>query len=164
MKKRVRFITALLTLAIVFSAFVPAGLAAEHKTGSELFGGVSKSEKDAEKLQEIYDDLICRAYEFDEDILLPNLEDMLDPDDIGFKYVQSKHGRARGQGLYADPDGKAKWVAKDGALVKVYAKYKDYSFVELMMNKEETEGTLGWIETTYLKTKWSPALSMQRAG
>ncbi len=161
--RKLRLIALFLAMVLVFSVFVPTVMA-DHKTGSELFDGISKSEKDEEQLREIYDDLIYRIYKFDEDIMLPNFEDMLDLDEIGYKYVQSKHGIARGQKLYTEPDGEVKWYAKDGRMVKVYAKYKDYSFVELMMDKDETEGTLAWIETSYLVNKWNANLSLQRAG
>ena len=162
MKKISRILALTLILSSLLSAF-PFAFAATHQTGSERFEGVSKSEKDAEKVEEIYEELIYRVYEFDEDIMLPNLEDMNDYEDIKIKYVQSKHGFAKGQSLYEEPDGKIRWSAKDGAMVMVYAKYKDYSFVELMMNEEEPEGTIAWIPTTYLVSKWSASTSVDRA-
>lgn len=132
------------------------------RSGTEVFEGISKEEKEAKEIKEIYDDLIYRAYEFDEDILLPELENMNDLDDIKIKYVQGKRGKARGQSLYEGPEGKARWSVKDGCMVKVYAKYGDYSFVEVMMNEEESEGTIAWIPTTYVVNKWSSTESQRR--
>lgn len=132
------------------------------RSGSEIFDGISRKEKEAEEVKEIYEDLIYRAYEFDEDLLLPELENMNDLDDIKIKYVQGKRGTARGQSLYDGPDGDACWSVKDGCMVKVYAKYGDYSFVEVMMNEDESEGTIAWIPTTYVVNKWSAAESQRR--
>ena len=47
--------------------------------------------------------------------------------------------------------------------MKVYAKYGDYSFVEVMMDDDDSEGTIAWIPTTYVVSKWNPELAMNRA-
>ena len=154
----------ILVIGSVFSLF--GGMAsAELKSGLERFEGVTKSQKNQQKVEEIYEDLIYRAYLFDEDILLPELEHMNDYEDIKIKYVQGKRGIVRGQSIYLGPDDSEsapRYTVKDGAKVKVYAKYKDYTFVEIMMNDKESEGTLGWIPTTYIVNKWDPAVSQAR--
>ena len=161
MKKFIRLTALILAVVSAFSALTITACA-DHMTGSERFEGVSRSEKDAQKLQEIYNDLIYRIYQFDEDIMLPNYEDMNSLDNISIKYIQAKRGTARGQSLYTEPDGDARWTAKDGCKVKVYAKYKDYSLVELMMNNRESEGTIAWVPTTYVVNKWSAKVSADR--
>lgn len=133
------------------------------RSGSEIFEGVSRSEKEEAKVKEIYEDLIYRAYQFDEDLLLPELENMNDLDDIKIKYVQARKGFGYGQSLYDGPGGKARWTVKDACKVKVYAKYGDYSFVEVMMDDDDSEGTIAWIPTTYVVSKWNPELAMNRA-
>lgn len=161
MKKLTRFTALVLAAVCVFSA-IGITACADHQSGSEKFEGVSRQEKDVQKLQEIYDDLIYRIYQFDPDIMLPNFEDMNDLDDICIKYVQAQRGTARGQKLYTEPDGDVRWYAKDGCKVKVYARYKDYSLVELMMNDKESEGTIAWMPTTYVVNKWSAKISSDR--
>lgn len=162
MKKAIRFIATVLVIGSVFSLF--GGMAfAELQSGLEKFEGISRSEKNQQKIEEIYEDIIYRAYEFDEDILLPELEHMNDLDDIKIKYVQGKRGTVRGQSIYLGPDdSEPRWSVRDGEKVKVYARYKDYSFVEVMMNDKESEGTIGWIPTTYIVNKWDPAVSQAR--
>ena len=164
MKKVIRMIAMVLTIGSIFSLFSVIACA-ELQSGLEKFEGISKSEKNQQKVQEIYEDLIYRAYEFDEDILLPELKHMNAYEDIKIKYVQGKRGMARGQSVYIGPDDMVyenRYSVKDGAKVKVYAKYKDYSFVEIMMNDRESEGTLGWIPSTYVVNRWDPAVSRSR--
>lgn len=159
-----KIIAMVLVLVCMCSLFVTMA-SAELKTGSEKFEGISKSQKDQQAVAEIYEDLIYRAYEFDEDILLPELKHMNDLDDIKIKYVQGKRGFARAQSIYLGPDDSEaapRYAVKDGNKVMVYAKYKDYSFVEIMMNDKESEGTIGWIPTTYLTDNWSMAVSRNR--
>lgn len=162
MKYTFRTIAMILIISSFISLFGTFAFAADHQTGLERFEGVSKKEKNSEKVKEIYEDLIYRAYVFDDSILLPNLEDMNDFDEIKIKYIQSKRGEARAQSIYDGPDGNNKWAVKDGAMVKVYAKYKDYSFVEVMMNSKESEGTIGWVPTTYVVDTWSATVSASR--
>lgn len=119
-------------------------------------------EEDTDSIEGIYKGLIYRATQFDDSILLPNLEDMIDPDATGIKYIQGKRGGARAQSLYDEPNGKNKWAVKDGAMVKVYAEYKDHFFVEVMMNTKESEGTFAWVPTDYVVDIWSSAVSSAR--
>ena len=164
MKKAIRFLAMVLAISGVFSLF--GGMAfADLKTGREKFEGVTKSEADRQAIEEIYEDICRRAYVFDKDIAQPELEHMNDLDDIRIKYVQGKRGTVRGQSIYLGPDDSEsapRYAVKDGAKVKVYARYKDYSFVEIMMNDRESEGTIGWIPTTYIVNKWDPAVSQAR--
>lgn len=164
MKKVARFVAFILAIGCACSLFGPMAFA-DLKSGSEKFEGVSRNEKDSKKVEEIYQDIIYRAYEFDEDILLPELKHMNDLDDIKIKYVQAKRGFARAQSIYLGPDDSEsapRYAVKDGNKVMVYAKYKDFSFVEIMMNDKESEGTIGWIPTTYLTDNWSMAVSRNR--
>lgn len=162
MKKAVRFVAFILAIGCACSLFGTMAFA-DLKSGSEKFEGVSRSEKDSKKVEEIYQDIIYRAYKFDEDILLPELEHMNDLDDIKIKYVQARYGFAGGQDIFIGPDkSEPRWNVNDGNKVMVYAKYKDYSFVEIMLNDEESEGTIGWIPTTYLTDKWSMTVSRNR--
>lgn len=157
-------IALVLALGCMCSLFVTTGFA-DLKSGSEKFEGVSKSQKNQQTVAEIYEDLILRAYEFDEDILLPELKHMNDLDDIKIRYVQAKRGFARAQSIYLGPDDSEsapRYAVKDGNKVMVYAKYKDYSFVEIMMNDRDSEGTIGWIPTTYLTDNWSMSISRNR--
>ena len=160
MQKFIRFFALILALASMFSCVAFADL----QSGAEKFGGAAKKEKDLEKVKEIYEDLTLRAYEFDEDLLLPELEHMLELDEIKYKYIQCKRGRARGQSIYEGPfsDSKDRWHAKDGCLIKVYARYNDYYFCELFINEDETEGTIGWVPTSYTTNKWSESISNAR--
>lgn len=162
MKKIIRMTAMLLAVVCLFSAMCVSASAAPLRTGSEIFEGVSRSEREQEKIQAIYDDLIYRAYIFCPDLLLPGIENMLPSDQIGIKYIQAQRGTARGQKLFDGPNGDVRWYAKDGCKVKVYARYADWSFVELMMNDRESEGTIAWVPTTYVVNKWSPTLSAQR--
>lgn len=162
MKNVIRFLAAVLAIGCFFS-FLCCSYA-DLQSGREKFGGVSRQEADLERVRVIYDDLIVRAYEFDEDLLLPELEHMLDLEDIKYKYIQGKRGMARGQSLYEGPysDSPDRWYAKDGCLIKVYARYNDYYFCELFLNEGESEGTIGWVPTTYTTNKWSASLSRSR--
>lgn len=164
MKRTARIIALVLAIGCVFSLFGVMAYA-ELQSGLERFEGVSRSEKNQQKIEEIYEDLIYRAYEFDEDILLPEFKHMNKLEDIKIKYVQGKRGTVRGQSIYLGPDDSEsapRYTVRDGSKVKVYAKYKDYSFVEIMMNDRESEGTIGWIPTTYIVNKWDPAVSQAR--
>ena len=164
MKKAIRLMAMLLAISSIFSLFGVVAFA-DLKSGLEKFEGVTKSQKNQQKVEEIYEEVTYRAYLFDEDILLPELEHMNDYEDIKIKYVQGKRGMARGQSIYLGPDDSEsapRYAVKDGSKVKVYAKYKDYSFVEIMMNDRESEGTFGWIPTTYIVNKWSPEISKAR--
>lgn len=161
--RRITKIVAMLLAVVCMYSLLGTMAFADLQSGSEKFEGVSTNEKNQQKVAEIYDDIIYRAYEFDEEILLPELKHMNDLDDIKIKFVQAKRGFARGQSIYVGPDdSEPRWSVKDGAKVKVYAKYKDYSFVEVMLNDKESEGTIGWIPTTYLVNKWSMAVSRDR--
>lgn len=154
----------LLAISSIFSLFGVVAFA-DLKSGLEKFEGVTKNQKNQQKVEEIYEEVTYRAYLFDEDILLPELEHMNDYDEIRIKYVQGKRGTVRGQSIYLGPDdteSAPRYTVRDGSKVKVYAKYKDYSFVEIMMNDKESEGTLGWIPTTYIVNKWDPAVSRNR--
>ena len=164
MKKAIRIITLVLAISCLFSAFGVMASAEGLKSGGEKLGGVPKSQKDQQKVREIYEDVIYRAYQFDEDILLPELEHMNSLDNIKIKFVQGKRGTVRGQSIYEGPyDGaKDRWYVKDGAKVKVYARYNDYYFCEVMLNDNESEGTIGWIPTTYTVNKWDPEVSRIR--
>jgi len=163
MRKAVRLIAMVLAIGCMCSLFGTMAYA-ELQSGSEKFEGVSRSQKNQQAVAEIYEDLIYRAYEFDEDILLPELKHMNDLDDIKIKYVQAKYGFAGTEKIYVGPDdSEPRWAVKDGTKVMVYAKYKNYSFVEVMMNDRESEGTIGWIPTTYLVNKWSMVVSRDRA-
>ena len=164
MKKTMKLIAMVLAIGCICSLFGTMAYA-DLKSGSEKFEGVSKSQKNQQTVAEIYEDIIYRAYEFDEDILLPELKHMNDLDDIKIKYVQAKRGFARAQSIYLGPDDSEsapRYAVKDGNKVMVYAKYKDYSFVEIMMNDRESEGTIGWIPTTYLTDNWSMSISRNR--
>lgn len=165
MKKTIRFTALLLAMVSIFSVFGAAAFADGLRTGSEMFEGVSKSEKDMEKVMEIYEDITYRAYIFDEDIALPELEHMNEYDDIKIKYVQTRKGFAYTEALYTAPYKEADrpWAVTDATKVKVYAKYRDFSFVEVMLNKNESEGTIGWIPTAVLVDNWSSNLSVNRA-
>ena len=159
MKRAARLIALVLAIASLFSVTAFADL----QTGSEKFEGISREEKEQQKIREIYDTLIYRAYLFDSSIPLPEIEHMNPLNQIKIKYVQGKRGTVRGQGIYLGPDNsEPRWSVKDGAKVKVYAKYRDYSFVEVMMNNYESEGTLGWVPTTYIVNKWNPKVSADR--
>ena len=162
MKRTARIVALMLVIGSIFSVF--GGMAfADLQTGREKYEGVSRSEANQQAIEEIYEDICYRAYLLDKDLALPNLEDMNDYDEIKIKYVQGKRGMVRGQSIYLGPDdSEPRWSVKDGGKVKVYARYRDYSFVEVMMNNKESEGTLGWIPTAYIVNKWNPAVSQAR--
>lgn len=162
MKKLIRITAMLLAVVCLFSATCISASAAPLQTGSEIFGGPSRSEREQEKLKAIYDDLIYRAYIFCPDLMLPAMEHMLPSNQIGIKYIQAQRGTARGQKLFDGPNGDVHWYAKDGCKVKVYATYGDWSFVELMMSDTRSEGTIAWVPTTYVVNSWSARVSAQR--
>lgn len=85
MKKAIRIITLVLAISCLFSAFSIMASAEGLKSGGEKFGGVPESQKDQQKVKEIYEDVIYRTYQFDEDILLPELEHMNSLDNIKIK-------------------------------------------------------------------------------
>lgn len=161
MKKTFRMIAMLLAVVSLFCA-IPLTASADLRTGADMFGRKSGVD-DSAALQEIYDDLCYRIYEFDEDVAIPELKHMLPLDEIGFKRIQSRKGFAAGQDIFEAPKGEARWSAKDGCMVKVYATYGDWTLVELMINEKRSEGTIGWVPSSCLRDSFDMSVSAQRS-
>lgn len=160
MKNTLRIMAACMALVCCFSVFGAVAFADGLQSGKEMFADVS--EEDVENLSG-YEQLMYKAFLFDEELLLPAETDTYSGDNIRVKMVQGKYGMARGQELYAGPEAgdEADWFVRDSCRVKVLAESGDFSFVELLY-LEGSEGTFAWIPSKYLADEWSLSTSYDR--
>ena len=116
MKDTIRFLAMLAALFCLMSAFGVFACADGLQSGKEMFADVS--EEEAEALSD-YEKLMYRAYQFDEELLLPTEENVAETADGEIRFVQGKYGMMRGQELYDCPDDAAevRWFVRDSCRV-----------------------------------------------
>lgn len=164
MKKYLKILAMFLAFASLMSAFSVFAWADGLQSGKEIF---AENPYDAENEESAYRQMVYRASQFDEDLLVPTEENMLSTYDGEVRYVQCKYGYARGQKLCAAPgdydDGEGIGYARDGCRVYVYGEKDGFCFVELLYYNK-SEGSFGWVPVEYVVENWSIQLNFTRTG